>query len=88
LRSAINENLVRATPELSINDGAIHENEGSIFGGFDMCVITRSAGIIKDDRVVRRPPNRAGALGWKTILPLTAAGVSDFEKCHNELSGL
>jgi len=79
---AIDKDLVGAATELSVDYGAIDNGELTVFGLY-VRVVTRGAGIVYYDRIVRRASNLAHALCGKAILPLAAAGISDLQKGHD-----
>src|SRR6266545_1926278 len=85
MRTTINENLVGAATQLSINYCPVHQRERAIFSWFHMRVIARSAWIIKNYRIVWGAAYGACAVGHKAILPLAAACVGDLQECHDEL---
>src|SRR4030095_14582764 len=82
LRLTVYENFVRAAPELSVDDCAVDNREGAVVGLIYVSVVTRSAWIIKHDRIVGRAANRASDLRRKAKLPLATTGVGNFEMSH------
>jgi hypothetical protein len=85
MRFTVDENLIRASAELSVDYGAVNDCEYSTIVGFDVGVIPRRARIVEYYCIVRRSANCANGLGNKTELPLTPTCVGDFEVRHAEL---
>ena len=82
---AVDKDLVGAATEFSVDYGAIDDGELTVFG-FYMRVVTRGAGIVDYDRIVRRArPTVAHALcgGNEYLLVSAAAGISDLKKGHD-----
>src|SRR6266508_442327 len=86
MRPTVNEYLVGAATELSINYCAVHQRVRAIFGWFYMRVIARCAWVIKHYRVVWGAAYGARAIGQQAVLPLAAACVGDLQECHDELA--
>src|ERR1044072_6328943 len=57
-RLTVDENLVRAAPELTVDYGAVDDRECAVLGLIDVSVITRSTRIIQHHCVVGRAANR------------------------------
>src|SRR6185436_10572000 len=88
MRSAIDEHLVGAATEFTINQRAVYQCERAIISRFDMRVITRSPRVVQNDAVVRGAADGARDLREENVFPLAAAGVSDFQECHDKRIGL
>ena len=86
-RLTIDKDFVCTSTKLAIDDGAIHDSEGTVLRRFDVRVITRGARVIQHDGIVGRTAYSADRLGQKTVLPLSTACIGDFEKRHNEPDG-
>src|SRR6185503_11720914 len=84
MRTAINEYFVGAATKLPINHRAVYQSERAIVTRLDVRVITRSPRVIENHTVVRCAADGARALRWKSIFPLAAACVGDFQECHDK----
>jgi hypothetical protein len=69
---------------LTVYYSSINERKPTIVGSIDVSVVARSPRIIQDHSIIGRATDRALGHGYKIMLPLSAARIGDFEKCHDE----
>jgi hypothetical protein len=69
---------------LTVYYSAINERKPTIVGSIDVCVVAGSPRIIEDHGIIGRAADCALSHGHKIMLPLPAARIGDFEKCHDE----
>src|SRR6266404_1788473 len=83
-RLAIDEDLVCASSEFTVDNRSIDENEGTVIARFNVGVITRGTRIIQNHDIVGRTADRARGLRDQGAFPLTSARICNLEECHEE----
>ena len=81
---AVDKDFVRASFDLTVDQGAVDNHERTIVISLDVRVVPGRARVVKHNLIIGRAPNHEHGVCVQWMLRLASAGVGDFQLSHTD----